>query len=177
MPVERSETHQTQDLWASLVRIPASLDALLGIWVQPGKPLFPIDPFLSVPQRHEIRDRNVRNERLNSNRIEYRAPVGRLSTIRQPDGQISSDFRNPCQAENFCKSKIFLLSSDPNQCASVAIPSYSEGRRPSSRTLGGLRWTLVYAETMAWMSVRQNRVVLAPVAGVKLSEKRKRERQ
>ena len=53
----------------------------------------------------------------------------------------------------------------------------SEGRRPSSRTLGGLRWTLVCAETTAWISVRQNRVVLAPVAGVKLSEKRKRERQ
>ena len=58
-----------------------------------------------------------------------------------------------------------------------AIPSYSEGRRPSSRTLGGLRWTLVYAETMAWMSVRQNRVVLAPVAGVKLPEKRELNRR
>ena len=59
------------------------------------------------------------------------------------------------------------------RCISLAIPSYSEGRRPSSRTLDGLRWTLVCASTMAWMSVRQNRVVLAPVAGVKLSEKRK----
>ena len=55
----------------------------------------------------------------------------------------------------------------------LAIPSHSEGRRPSSRTLGGLRWTLVYAETTAWMSVRQNRVVLAPVAGVKLSDSQK----
>ena len=51
------------------------------------------------------------------------------------------------------------------------------GRRPSSRTLDGLRWTLVYASTTAWISVRQNRVVLAPVAGVKLPEKRKRERR
>ena len=30
--------------------------------------------------------------------------------------------------------------------------------------------------TTAWISVRQNRVVLAPVAGVKLSEKRERKR-
>ena len=55
----------------------------------------------------------------------------------------------------------------------MPIPPWSEGRRPSSRTLDGLRWTLVYASTTAWISVRQNRVVLAPVAGVKLSEKRK----
>ena len=53
-----------------------------------------------------------------------------------------------------------------------AHPVPLRGRRPSSRTLDGLRWTLVYAETMAWMSVRQNRVVLAPVAGVKLSGRR-----
>ena len=58
-----------------------------------------------------------------------------------------------------------------------AHPVPLRGRRPSSRTLGGLRWTLVYASTMAWIGVRQNRVVLAPVAGVKLSEKRKRKRQ
>ena len=64
-----------------------------------------------------------------------------------------------------------------NQAHIFAIPSHSEGRRPSSRTLDGLRWTLVYASTTAWISVRQNRVVLAPVAGVKLSEKRKRKRQ
>ncbi|WP_212268507.1 hypothetical protein, partial [Bradyrhizobium sp. AUGA SZCCT0177] len=48
-----------------------------------------------------------------------------------------------------------------NQEHVPAIPSYSEGRRPSSRTLDGLRWTLVYASTTAWISVRQNRVVLA----------------
>ena len=59
------------------------------------------------------------------------------------------------------------------RCICLPIPSWSEGRRPSSRTLDGLRWTLVYASTMAWIGVRQNRVVLAPVAGVKLSEKRK----
>jgi len=40
-----------------------------------------------------------------------------------------------------------------------------------------MRWTLVHAETKAWVSVRQNRVVLAPVAGVKLSRKRERKRQ
>src|SRR5687768_11822356 len=101
---------------------------------------------------------------------------GERAANRREAGQISSGLQKSCQAENFCKSKIFLLSADPNQCASIAIPSYSEGRRPSSRTLGGLRWTLVYASTMAWISVRQNRVVLAPVAGVKLSEKRERKR-
>ena len=65
----------------------------------------------------------------------------------------------------------------PNQVHIFGHPVPLRGRRPSSRTLDGLRWTLVYAETTAWISVRQNRVVLAPVAGVKLSEKRKRERQ
>ena len=60
---------------------------------------------------------------------------------------------------------------------SSAHPVPLRGRRPSSRTLGGLRWTLVYAETTAWISVRQNRVVLAPVAGVKLPEKREQNRQ
>ena len=33
----------------------------------------------------------------------------------------------------------------------MAIPSWSEGRRPSSRTLGGLRWTLGSRLTTAWI--------------------------
>src|ERR1044072_5972998 len=65
----------------------------------------------------------------------------------------------------------------PNQCLEPSIPLYSEGRRPSSRTLGGERWTLVRIETTVRTGVRQNRVVLAPVAGVKLSKKRERKRQ
>ena len=72
---------------------------------------------------------------------------------------------------------ISLLPEGKSVCIYLAIPSHSEGRRPSSRTLGGLRWTLVLRETTAWRSVRQNRVVLAPVAGVKLPEKRKLNRQ
>ena len=64
-----------------------------------------------------------------------------------------------------------------NQGYLFGHPVPLRGRRPSSRTLGGLRWTLVYASTTAWIGVRQNRVVLAPVAGVKLSEKRKRKRK
>ena len=51
----------------------------------------------------------------------------------QPDGQITSDFQKLRQAR---ESKIFLFSSDPNHRHIMAIPSYSEGRWPSSRTLG-----------------------------------------
>ena len=61
----------------------------------------------------------------------------------------------------------------PNQWFILPIPSWSEGRRPSSRTLGGERWTPVCAETMAWTGVRQKRVVLAPVAGVKPPDSQK----
>ena len=53
-----------------------------------------------------------------------------------------------------------------------AVPPDKRGVR-TSRTRGGMRWTLVCAETTAWISVRQNRVVLAPVAGVKLLVRRK----
>ncbi|WP_212268787.1 hypothetical protein, partial [Bradyrhizobium sp. AUGA SZCCT0177] len=61
---------------------------------------------------------------------------------KQPDGQINSDCQKSCQVENFCKSKIFLLSADPNQCASIAIPSHSEGvgRRHGRWTGCGGRW-------------------------------------
>ncbi|MET3842870.1 hypothetical protein ABIE49_004948 [Bradyrhizobium sp. OAE829] len=76
----------------------------------------------------------------------------RMPATKRPDGQINSDLRNSCQAQ---KSKIFLFTRMTIRCIYSAIPSYSEGRRPSSRTLDGLRWTLVYASTMAWISVRQ----------------------
>ena len=69
--------------------------------------------------------------------------------------------------------KNIAVYQNENQVHIFAHPVPLRGRRPSSRTLDGLRWTLVYAETMAWIGVRQNRVVLAPVAGVKLSEKLK----
>src|SRR6187200_1095498 len=66
---------------------------------------------------------------------------------KQPDGQISSDLQNLCQAQ---ESKIFLFTRTKMKGMYLPIPSWSEGRRPSSRTLGGLRWTLVYASTTAW---------------------------
>ena len=49
------------------------------------------------------------------------------TATKQHDGQISSDYKKSCQAKKFRKSKIFLLSFGPNQCASIAIPSHSEG--------------------------------------------------
>ena len=59
-----------------------------------------------------------------------------------------------------------------------AHPVPLRGRRPSSRTLDGLRWTLgLRLDDGADSSVRQNRVVPAPVAGVKLSDKRERKRR
>jgi hypothetical protein len=42
------------------------------------------------------------------------------STAKLPDGQITSDFQNSCQAP---KSKIFLFSPDPNQMHIQTVPS------------------------------------------------------
>src|SRR5882757_9284163 len=42
------------------------------------------------------------------------------------------------------------------------IPSCSEGRRPSSRTLGGERWTLKLSLDERGRGVRQRRVVPTP---------------
>src|SRR5882757_962312 len=47
-----------------------------------------------------------------------------------------------------------------NQFISMPIPPWSEGRRPSSRTLGGERWTLRLSLDERGRSVRQRRVVL-----------------
>jgi hypothetical protein len=52
--------------------------------------------------------------------------------------QITSDFRKSCQA---LKSKIFRFSRRPNQGHICRHPVPLRGRRPSSRTLDGLRWT------------------------------------
>jgi hypothetical protein len=51
-------------------------------------------------------------------------------STKLPDGQITSDFQKSCQAQ---ESKIFLFSTYPNQFTSIAIPSRSEGRWPSSQ--------------------------------------------
>ena len=63
------------------------------------------------------------------------------------------------------------------RCIYLPIPSHSEGvgRRHGRWTGCGGRWFT--PRRWRGLSVRQNRVVLAPVAGVKLSDKRKRKRQ
>jgi len=83
--------------------------------------------------------------------------------------------------------KIFRCSSDPNQWLFPRCPVSTRGAdRASSRTRDGMRWTQQRqardvvrragfpvsghgAQDDRRCSVRQNRVVLAPVAGVKLS--------
>ena len=55
-----------------------------------------------------------------------------------PDGQITSDFPKSCQAPF---AKIFPFAPDPNQMHIQTRPAPTEGRRPSSRTWRGMRWT------------------------------------
>jgi hypothetical protein len=62
-----------------------------------------------------------------------------------PDGQITSDFPKPCQAPF---AKIFLFALDPNQFTDSPCPVPQRGVR-TSRTRGGMRWTLAARETSA----------------------------
>ena len=55
------------------------------------------------------------------------------------DEQITSDFQKPCQAQ---ESKIFRFRSHANQSHNSARLMADEGRWPSSRTRGEMRWTL-----------------------------------
>ena len=52
--------------------------------------------------------------------------------------QITSDFPKSCQAR---ESKIFCFRSDPNHLHNFARLTADEGRWPSSRTRGEMRWT------------------------------------
>ena len=54
------------------------------------------------------------------------------------DGQITSDFQKSCQPR---ESKIFRFRSRPNQSHNSARLAADEGRWPSSRTRGEMRWT------------------------------------
>jgi hypothetical protein len=54
------------------------------------------------------------------------------------DRQITSDFQKLCQAR---KSKIFRFRSHANQSHNPACLTADEGRWPSSRTRGEMRWT------------------------------------
>jgi hypothetical protein len=58
----------------------------------------------------------------------------------QHDGQIISDFPKSSQAP---ESKIFRFRSHPNQSHNAACLAADEGRWPSSRTRGEMRWTLM----------------------------------
>src|SRR5215210_7982729 len=53
-------------------------------------------------------------------------------------GQITSDFPKSCQARD---SKIFCFRSHPNQSHNFARLTADEGRWPSSRSRGEMRWT------------------------------------
>ena len=114
-------------------------------------------------------------------------PVRRSSTSDLSRRSSKSEGgRREAGANHFCYSEamsspkiknISVYSRMKIRCISSPIPSYSEGRRPSSRTLGGLRWTLVYAETMAWIKRTAKPCGPAPVAGVKPSAKRELNRR
>ena len=97
-----------------------------------------------------------------------------------PDGQIS---KNSCQSP---LKKIFLFSIDPDSVQNSSIPSRERGVGHGHERWDGLRWTRQrWRETESQggfpvsdvrhadercCCVRQNRVVLAPVAGVKFAK-------
>jgi hypothetical protein len=113
------------------------------------------------------------------------------AAANQPDGQITSDYQKWCQAP---KSKIFLFSSDPNQFTdSLSRPTRGAIARRHERGAGcGGRESVRRATAIAGRDeprercaacrmigafcVRQNRVVLAPVAGAKFAEARRPDR-
>jgi hypothetical protein len=80
---------------------------------------------------------------------------GIWAAANQRDGQITSDFQKSCQAP---KSKIFLFSLDPNQFTDSLRPVPQRGVR-TSRTRGGMRWTLAARETNAacWRTAKSCR--------------------
>src|SRR5947208_9624227 len=60
------------------------------------------------------------------------------TATKQHDGQITSDFPKSCQGR---EAKIFRLTSRPNHRHNSARLTADEGRWPSSRTCGEMRWT------------------------------------
>ncbi|MET3841604.1 hypothetical protein ABIE49_003682 [Bradyrhizobium sp. OAE829] len=90
----------------------------------------------------------------------------RANHFRFSEGVSSPGTENISVYQN-CKSGAYVWPSRPTQ--------KGVGRRHGRWAGCGGRWFT--PRRRRGLSVRQNRVVLAPVAGVKLSEKRKRERQ
>jgi len=62
----------------------------------------------------------------------------RATATKQPDGQINSDFQKSCQVQ---ESEIFRFTRGANQPHNSARLTADEGRWPSSRTRGEMRWT------------------------------------
>src|SRR6478736_9070332 len=106
------------------------------------------------------------------------------AAANQPDGQITSDYQKWCQAP---KSKIFRFAADPNQFTdSLSRPTGGAIARRHDRGAGcggrGVRRATAVAgrdeprercaacRMIGAFCVRQNRVVLAPVAGAKFAE-------
>ena len=91
------------------------------------------------------------------------------SRLRQnnPTGKSLLISRNTCQA---AESKINRLTPKANQFTNLSVSPDERGGSRSSRTRGGMRWTLELRLTTRGSSVRRSRVVLAPEAGAKLAE-------
>jgi hypothetical protein len=67
-------------------------------------------------------------------------------------------------------AKIFRFTLPPNQFYNSPCPAAQEGRSRSSRTGGGMRWTLDALLTNGACGGRRSGLVLAPEAGVKSAE-------
>jgi len=124
--------------------------------------------------------------RPNSRRLGCDGIVGRRVEYEfQPDGQITSDFPKWCQAPF---AKIFRFAATPNQIYNCRRPVPEEGRFANVTKRGagcGGRGSVGRVDVVAGRAkarersgradgrrcgVRQRRVVLAPVAGVKPAE-------
>ena len=112
------------------------------------------------------------------------------AAANQPDGQITSDYQKWCQAPF---AKIFLFSSNPNQFTdSLSRPTRGAIARRHDRGADAVdvkasgaqrqsqgdepRERCAACRMIGAFCVRQNRVVLAPVAGAKFAEARRPDR-
>ncbi|MBR1283322.1 hypothetical protein JQ597_14840 [Bradyrhizobium sp. AUGA SZCCT0177] len=72
-----------------------------------------------------------------------RCPSGLRTTTSSPTGKSLLTYRNRVKCKISVNQKYFSFLR-PKSPAYSRHPVPLRGRRPSSRTLGGLRWTLVY---------------------------------
>ena len=76
-----------------------------------------------------------------ANRFAWRASaIAMRNRDKSTRRQITSDFPKSCQAQ---ESKIFRLTCRANHLHNSACLTADEGRWPSSRTRGEMRWTLM----------------------------------